>query len=92
MGLMSGRSVVTILIIILGLAYMVMLQDDLITIKADDYACSTGRHWYAVGAKQRFFAVGRLNLFYQPIAFGCEIGDRYQPSQYHMLNGVLVGN
>ncbi len=90
MGIVSPKLFLTIVAIILGLSFMVGLERGLINLGKDDYACSTGRHWYNEVGKQRWLAIGKLNLYYQPVTYGCESADRYDPSRYRIQNGLLV--
>ncbi len=90
MGLVTPKVFLTILAIILGLAFTIGLERGLVNVKHDQYACSTGRHWYNEVGRQRWLAIGSLNLYYQPVTFGCPADDRFDPAKYKVENDLLV--
>lgn len=55
----------------------------------DNYSCYYGRGFYRAVAAQRWMSIGKIQLYYQPITWGCEPDARYDPKQYKMENGVL---
>jgi hypothetical protein len=86
--LLRGRPVLIVGAIFFLLAWAI--ADGYMKFGKDNYSCFPRKSWYYSTPQQRFLQIGRLNLYYQPFAYGCQKDQQYDPTQYEIKNGQLV--
>ena len=85
MGIVGGKLLLLVLALFIGIG--MALAGGYVTLHQDGYACLSGRKWLSDVPKQRLFAVGELNVMYQPLNFSCNEDNRYDPSIYRSVGG-----
>ena len=88
MGILGLRSIVVLVVFVFGLAWLI--ASGYVRWEHDDYKCFPGQKWYPAFDPQRFFSVGNVKLYYQPLAFGCYSDNAYDQSKYRVEYGELV--
>jgi hypothetical protein len=88
MGLISGRLVLLVIILFVGVGYSAAVG--LIAFHKEDYACYQGKWWYSDGEKKKLWSVGSLIFYYQPMNFDCKPDYRYDPKVYQIQDGLLT--
>jgi hypothetical protein len=88
MGLVGGRLFIflAVLLVLVGWG----AGNGYIRFERSPYKCYGGAGLYAEVGKQPLIVLGRLHVYYQPLSWGCDKDRRYDPSTYHVENGILV--
>ncbi len=87
MGLISGRLIVVVVIFCLLIGWAMAVGD--IRWQADSYKCLNGRRPIATVPKQRLWAVGSLNFYYQPLSYTCPNDEQFDPKIYKVVDGQI---
>lgn len=88
MGLISGRIIIVLIALCLGLG--LMIANGLVRWETDSYKCYYAKGYQAVVPLQRLATIGKLHIYYQPLSWDCPDDQKYDPHEYKMQNGVLV--
>ena len=88
MGLVSGRVIILLLILFVGFGWAI--GNGFVRWEKDPYKCAEGKWFQSVVPQQRLMTIGALHLYYQPVSWDCREEAKYDPKQYHMVDGLLV--
>lgn len=88
MGLVSGRVIIVLLILFVGLGWSV--ANGYVRWETDPYKCYYGKGYQAVVPRQRLVTIGKLHLYYQPLTWDCPEEQKYDTRVYKMQDGQLV--
>ena len=78
-----------VVILLLAVGLGASLIGGFVTVKGDGYSCLGGRRWVAQVDKQRLWAVGKLNVYYQPYSYICPEERQFDPNVYQNIGGRL---
>ena len=88
MGLVSGKVIMLLLAVFVAFGWS--MASGLVKYGPSNYECYEGKSVQPVGPPQRWLWVGKVQLYYQPWEWSCDLDHRYDPGMYRVQDGLLA--